>query len=289
MFKNTANIASFGGKLVKMTHQSSTLNTEMRINVFFPPGFDEASAKSYPVLFFLSGLTCTPDNCSEKGFFQPHASEKGIVIVYPDTSPRNVNIPGEDDSYDFGSGAGFYVDATTEPWKKNYNMYSYVTEELPKHLFDSFKQLDPDRVSITGHSMGGHGALTMFLKNPGKFKSVSAFAPISNPVNAPWGIKAFSGYFGEEEKDGKWKEHDATELISKYNGPTPNILIDVGTADNFYKDKQLLPENLTAAAENSPFKGKVDVRYQDGHDHSYYFISSFAKDHMDHHAKYLTT
>ncbi|CAN6639090.1 S-formylglutathione hydrolase [Trichomonascus vanleenenianus] len=257
----------------------------MRVNVFFPPG---ASAESkVPVLFFLSGLTCTPDNCSEKGFFQAHAAKRGIAIVYPDTSPRNVNIQGEDDSYDFGSGASFYINATKEPWSKHYQMDDYIVKELPEALFGQFSELDGSRVSITGHSMGGHGALTLFLKNPGKYKSVSAFSPIANPSKCPWGVKAFTGYFGEEEKNGKWKENDATELIKSYQGPTPTILIDVGLSDNFYQDKQLLPENLVDASDNSAYKGNVDLRFHEGYDHSYFFVSSFAGDHVDHAVKHL--
>lgn len=253
----------------------------MKLNLYLPPG--ASAQKPVPVLFYLAGLTCTGDNGAEKGFFQHKASQKGIAVVFPDTSPRGLDIKGEDESYDFGSGAGFYVDATEEPWAKGYKMYSYITEELPKALFGHFKELDGSRVSITGHSMGGHGALTLFLKNPGKYKSVSAFAPITNPSKCPWGEKAFSGYFGASNKD-KWSQHDATELIKKYSGDT-DILIDVGTGDNFYKQKQLLPENFEAAAKEAG--KKVNVRYQPDYDHSYFFISTFADDHVEHAAKYL--
>ncbi|KAK5123365.1 hypothetical protein LTR85_002797 [Meristemomyces frigidus] len=280
-FETTATIASFGGKLLKLAHQAKSTSCLMKLNLYLPPS--ASSSKPAPVLFYLAGLTCTGDNGAEKGFFQAKASEKGIAVVYPDTSPRGLNIAGEDDSYDFGSGAGFYVDATKEPYSKGYKMQSYITDELPKALFAEFKELDSSRVSITGHSMGGHGALTLFLKNPGMFKSVSAFAPITNPVNCPWGQKAFAGYFGEEEKS-KWSEHDATELLPKYPDET-DILIDVGTGDNFYKQGQLLPENFEKAAKSAG-KG-VKVRYQDGYDHSYFFISTFAGDHVEHAAKYL--
>jgi S-formylglutathione hydrolase len=276
-----AKIADFGGHLLKLKHSAKTTNCEMKFNLFMPGS--ASSSKPVPVLFYLAGLTCTGDNGAEKGFFQHKASEKGIAVVYPDTSPRGLGIDGEDESYDFGSAAGFYVDATKEPWSKGYKMYSYITDELPKALFSHFKELDGNRVSITGHSMGGHGALTLFLKNPGMYKSVSAFAPISNPSNCQWGQKAFSGYFGENEKS-KWTEHDATELLPKYPGET-DILIDVGTGDNFYKQGQLLPENLEKAAKQAG-KG-VKVRYQDGYDHSYFFISTFASDHVEHAAKYL--
>jgi len=206
-------------------------------------------------------------------------------VVYPDTSPRGLKIAGEDDSWDFGSGAGFYVDATKAPYDKGYKMYSYITEELPEALFQEFSQLDSTRMSISGHSMGGHGALTLFLKNPGKYKSVSAFAPIANPINCPWGQKAFNGYFGEDTQ-AQWKAHDATELVKRWKGPL-DILIDVGTGDNFYKQKQLLPENFAEAVKASGADKTVNIRYQDGYDHSYFFISSFATDHIEHAAKYL--
>lgn len=280
-FETTATIASFGGKLLKLAHQAKSTSCQMKLNLYLPP--TATASKPAPVLIYLAGLTCTGDNGAEKGFFQAAASKKGIAVVYPDTSPRGLGIQGEDESYDFGSGAGFYVDATKAPYSEGYKMYSYITSELPKALFGQFKELDGGRVSITGHSMGGHGALSLYLKNPGMYKSVSAFAPIANPSNCPWGQKAFSGYFGEEEK-AKWAGHDATELLPQFSGET-DILIDVGTGDNFYKQGQLLPENLEKAAEKA---GKsVTVRYQEGYDHSYFFISSFASDHVEHAAKYL--
>ncbi|CAI7658854.1 hypothetical protein N7509_003993 [Penicillium cosmopolitanum] len=277
-----ATIASFGGKLLKLSHNATTTNCEMSFNLYLPP---QAQTQKVPVLIYLSGLTCTADNCSEKGFFQHGAAKKGIAVLYPDTSPRGLNIEGENDAYDFGSGAGFYVDATKAPYNAGYNMYSYVTEELPKTVFAEFPQLDAGRVSITGHSMGGHGALTLFLRNPGKYKSVSAFAPITNPINCPWGQKAFKGYFGDDQQD-KWKEHDATELLKKWSGGPLDILIDVGTGDNFYKQGQLLPENFEAAAKEAGQKG-LNVRYQPDYDHSYYTMASFADDHVEHAAKYL--
>jgi len=280
-FKTTSTIASFGGKLLKLTHEASTTSCTMAVNVFLPP---QAKSGKVPVLIFLSGLTCTPDNCAEKGFAQHKASEKGIAIIYPDTSPRGLKIAGEDDEYDFGSGAGFYVDATKEPWSKGYKMYSYITEELPKALFKDFKELDSSRVGIFGHSMGGHGALTLFLKNPGMYKSVSAFAPIANPSKCPWGEKALKGYFGDERE--KWKENDATELVKKYKGPL-DVLIDVGTDDKFYKQGQLLPENFAAAAKEAGNDQDLKIRYQDGHDHSYFTIATFMDDHIEHAAKHL--
>ncbi|KAL3481785.1 Alpha/Beta hydrolase protein [Aspergillus californicus] len=282
-----ATIASFGGKLLKLSHAAKTTNCEMSFNLYLPPQAYKNPSSKIPVLIYLSGLTCTADNCSEKGFFQHGAAKKGIAVLYPDTSPRGLDIPGEADSWDFGTGAGFYVDATKEPYNKGYNMYSYVTEELPKTVFSEFPVLDEGRVSITGHSMGGHGALTLFLRNPGKYKSVSAFAPISNPVNCAWGKKAFGGYFGEGDL-GKWKEHDATELVGGegWKGANVDVLIDVGTGDNFYKQGQLLPENLEKAAKANGVTG-VKVRYQPDYDHSYFTMATFADDHVEHAAKYL--
>ncbi|KAI1311987.1 carbohydrate esterase family 1 protein [Xylaria venustula] len=305
-FETKAKIATFGGHLLKLSHNSKTTQTPMNVSVYLPPAaLNPTNPQKVPVLIFLSGLTCTPDNCTEKGFLHAAASSHGIAIVYPDTSPRGAGIEGEDAAYDFGSGAGFYVDATRAPWDKNYNMYSYVTEELPSLLFAEEEEeeekegggaedplagkLDGSRVSITGHSMGGHGALTLFLKNPGKYRSVSAFAPISNPSACPWGEKAFSGYLGsgDGQKEG-WKAHDATHLVASetWKGKEVNALIDVGTGDQFYKEGQLLPENFEKAVKEAGVTG-VTVRYQEDYDHSYYFVSSFAKDHVDHAAKYL--
>ncbi|EHK98038.1 putative S-formylglutathione hydrolase [Glarea lozoyensis 74030] len=253
-FKTTATISSFGGKLLKLTHEAKSTSCTMALNLYLPP----TTQKKIPVLFYLAGLTCTGDNGAEKGFFQSAASQKGIAIVFPDTSPRGLKIEGEDESYDFGSGAGFYLDATRAPWSSGYKMQTYITSELPSALYSAFPELDSSRVSITGHSMGGHGALTLFLKNPGMYKSVSAFAPICNPSKCPWGEKAFGGYLeGKEE----WAGHDATELIKGWKGGF-DALIDVGTGDNFYKQGQLLPENFRDACVESGKKGLV-MRFQD--------------------------
>ncbi|KAL8952720.1 MAG: hypothetical protein Q9222_001369 [Ikaeria aurantiellina] len=278
-----ATIASFGGKLLKCAHSASSTKCEMAFNLYMPPQATSNPSHKVPLLIYLAGLTCTGDNGAEKGFFQHAASQKDIAVLYPDTSPRGLKIQGEDDSYDFGSGAGFYVDATQEPWSNGYKMYSYITSELPKTVFDNFSQIDGGRVSIFGHSMGGHGALTLFLKNPGHYKSVSAFAPIANPINCPWGQKAFTGYFGADNKS-KWAEHDATQLVKNWKGDNLDILIDVGTSDNFYHQSQLLPENFAKAAEG---KGKVDIRWQEGYDHSYFTMATFADDHVGHAARYL--
>lgn len=282
-FKTTATIASFGGQLLKLSHPSKTTACEMKLNLYLPPTSTSAQ-KKIPVLFYLAGLTCTGDNGAEKGFFQYGAAKHGIAVVYPDTSPRNtlfpfpfsfrtkrqttytnaitggVEVKGSEDSWDFGTGAGFYINATTPDYKPNYQMESYITSELPSALFAAFPQLDSSRVSISGHSMGGHGALTLFLKNPGMYKSVSAFAPIANPTKCPWGEKAFTGYLGEDKAT--WAKHDATELVKAWKGDF-DALIDVGTGDQFYKDKQLLPENFAAAAKESGNDKGLVLRYQD--------------------------
>ncbi|KAI1450896.1 S-formylglutathione hydrol [Annulohypoxylon stygium] len=283
-FETKATIANFGGKLLKLQHQSTSTGTPMDVNLFLPPSALSGTSK-VPVLIYLSGLTCTPQNCTEKGFFQAHAARAGIALVWPDTSPRGANLPNETESWDFGAGAGFYVDATQEPWSKHYRMETYITTELPTALFAAFgDRLDEGRVSITGHSMGGHGALTLYLKNPGKYRSVSAFAPIANPSLCPWGVKAFTGYLGDADKEA-WKKHDATELVKGWKGDL-KALVDVGTGDNFYKAGQLLPENFEKAVKEAGVTG-LELRYQPDYDHSYFFMSSFAGDHVDHAAKYL--
>jgi S-formylglutathione hydrolase len=227
-------------------------------------------------------LTCNELNFVQKAGAQKYAAEHGLIIVCPDTSPRNVNIPGEDDAYDFGSGAGFYVDATVEPWKKHYKMFSYITSELIDLVNKTFPTL-PDRCSIFGHSMGGHGALICALKSPGLFKSVSAFAPISNPSKCAWGEKAFGGYLGEDRE--AWKQWDTTELVAKYNGPLLELYIDQGNEDNFLKDQQLLPHNLVEACKKAQVPCVLNMR--DGYDHSYFYIATFVGEHIAYHAKHL--
>lgn len=221
-FTTNATITASGGRFLKLSHESETTGTPMNFTLFLPSSATEASPA--PVLIYLSGLTCTPDNVTEKGFLQAHAAERGLALLYPDTSPRGLDLPGEHDAYDFGSAASFYIDASKDPWSKNYRMETYLTKELPELVFKGFNELDGSRVSIAGHSMGGHGALTLFLKNPGKYKSVSAWAPICNPSQCPWGEKAFSGYIGDNKEE--WKKHDATELVKSWKGPL-NCLIDV--------------------------------------------------------------
>lgn len=287
-FNTEQEIFQFQGRLLKLSHSSVTTNTKMDVNVFLPPQALETSSSKTPVLVYLSGLTCTPNNASEKSFLQYFGTKYGFAVVFPDTSPRGAGIAGEDESYDFGTGAGFYVDATEEPWLKNYNMYSYVHKELLTELAKQFSQLDfENKISILGHSMGGNGALTGFFKNPGKYRSVSAFAPISNPLNCPWGEKAFGNYLGKNKQ--AWYEYDPTHLIKNYsNGNQPDILIHQGSKDGFYhKDHQLQPENFVKAAKEAGYKGNIDLRIVDGYDHLYFFISSFVEDHAKHHAKFL--
>eukprot|EP00106_Octopus_bimaculoides_P012463 XP_014779905.1 PREDICTED: S-formylglutathione hydrolase-like [Octopus bimaculoides] len=227
----------FGGLQKVFKHSSSELKCEMKFGIYLP---GKSEFGKLPVLYWLSGLTCTEQNFTTKSGFQRYAAEHNIIVVAPDTSPRGCNIEGEDDSYDFGSGAGFYLDATQPKWSTNYRMYSYIVKELPKLIESNFPVL-PEKKSIFGHSMGGHGALTIALKNPTEYKSVSAFAPICNPVNCNWGKKAFTGYLGEKE-DG-WHAYDACSLIKKNGSPFADILIDQGLADDFLKE-QLLTENL---------------------------------------------
>lgn len=200
----------------------------------------------------------------------------------PDTSPRGVNIAGEDDSWDFGSGAGFYVDATTDAWRKHYRMYSYVTSELIQLIGENFPAL-PGRQSITGHSMGGHGALVCAMRNPGLYASVSAVSPICNPIKCPWGEKALGGYLGDDRTT--WSAYDATELVATYTGPDLRIFIDQGSEDNFYKQQQLLPENLVTACTKAGVKCELQMR--DGYDHSYFYVASVIGEHLTHHAKFL--
>lgn len=267
----------FGGKLGFYSHSSYTCNGEMRFAVYQPP---QATQQPVPILYFLSGLSCTEENFMIKAGAQQFAAKYGLMLVAPDTSPRNTGIPGEDDDWDFGTGAGFYVDATVEPWASRYRMYSYVVEELPALIIEHFPG-KADKQGIFGHSMGGHGALVCAMRNPKQYKSVSAFAAIAAPMQCPWGQKVFSRYLGEDKET--WRAYDATELV-KQVGYHSNILIDQGTADKFLTE-QLLPEVFAAACNevNQP----LTLRYQEGYDHSYYFIASFIEDHIRHHAANL--
>ncbi|MDX2099239.1 MAG: S-formylglutathione hydrolase [Leptolyngbyaceae cyanobacterium bins.59] len=267
----------FDGTLGFYRHFSATCNGEMRFSVYLPP---QARSHPVPVLYFLSGLTCTEENFMAKAGAQRIAAETGLILVAPDTSPRNTGIPGEDDAWDFGTGAGFYVDATQEPWSRHYQMYSYVTEELPALIAAHFP-IQADRQGICGHSMGGHGALVGALRNPDRYRSVSAFAPIVAPMRCPWGQKAFRNYLGEASD--QWRGYDASELVK--TSPLPlTILIDQGTTDKFL-DSQLMPQIF---AEACTVSGQaLTLRMQEGYDHSYYFIATFIGDHLRHHAEAL--
>ena len=267
----------FGGTVGFYSHHSSVCNSEMKFSLYLPP---QAKSKSVPVLYFLSGLTCTEENFMVKAGAQQFAAKYGLMLVVPDTSPRNTGIPGEDDDWDFGTGAGFYVDATVEPWKAHYRMYSYVVDELPAMIAEHFPAI-PEKQSIFGHSMGGHGALICALKNPEHYLSVSAFAPIVAPMRCAWGQKAFTNYLGSDTEN--WRAYDASELVltAQYNRP---ILIDQGTEDKFLSN-QLLPEAFQEACAKV---GQIlSLRMQASYDHSYYFIATFMEDHIRHHAAAL--
>jgi len=274
-FEKVVENACFGGTQGVCKHSSQELDCEMRLAVFTPP---QAEVEPCPVVFWLSGLTCTEENFTVKAGAQRVAAELGLVIVAPDTSPRGVNVPGEDDSYDFGSGAGFYLDATEAPWSQHYRMYSYVTGELPALIFKHFPAR-ADRQAIMGHSMGGHGALTIALKNPDTFASVSAFAPIVAPMQVPWGEKAFGRYLGSDRAT--WADYDATALIRAGRRHPGTILIDQGLADNFLAE-QLQPNLFIDACESAG--QAVELRMQLDYDHSYFFIATFIEDHLRHHA-----
>jgi len=274
------NVKVEGGFMKQFTHWSESCQCEMTFSIFLPNRKQRLDADP-PVLYYLSGLTCTDENARTKAHFAQEAGRVGLAVVFPDTSPRGVNIEGENDSYDFGSGAGFYVNATEGKWAKNYKMYDYITKELPD-LVTSMFPVDASKKAITGHSMGGHGALICHLKNPGSYSSASAFAPICNPTQVPWGDKAFKGYLGSVEAG---KAYDATELMKSYKGPQAPILIDQGTADGFLAE-QLKPENFMAAAAQNGYR-PVSLNMRPLYDHSYYFISTFMRDHIDFHARAL--
>lgn len=267
----------FGGTVEFYSHHSATCNGEMRFAVYQPP---QAKSQPVPVLYFLSGLTCTEENFMAKAGAQRFAAEYGLMLVAPDTSPRNTGIEGEDKDWDLGTGAGFYVNATEEPWRSRYQMYSYVVDELPALIAKHFP-IRSERQGIFGHSMGGHGALVCALRNPSRYRSVSAFAPIAAPMRCPWGQKAFSNYLGNDKES--WRAYDATELVLKagYNRP---ILIDQGTADSFLEE-QLLPKVFEQACATAG--QPLALRFQEGYNHSYYFIATFIEDHIRHHAKAL--
>jgi S-formylglutathione hydrolase len=271
--------ACFGGLQRFYQHPSTAIGLPMRFSVYLPPGFEggHLPQDGLPVVFYLAGLTCTEETFMTKAGAQRVAAEEGLVLVAPDTSPRGAGVPGETDSWDFGVGAGFYVDATEEPWSRHYRMYSYILElrELVVREFG----LDADRCGIFGHSMGGHGALTIALRNPTLFRSVSAFAPIAAPTRCPWGEKAFSGYLGPDRA--AWRAYDATELVR--DGPVrfpQGILVDQGLSDKFLAE-QLHPDAFEAACAEAG--QALTLRRHAGYDHGYYFISSFIEDHLRFH------
>ena len=278
-FNTSGEHACFGGTVSFHAHHSSACDAEMRFAVYVPP---QAAEGPVPVLYYLAGLTSTEETFIVKGGAQRVAAEYGLMLVAPDTSPRGLGLAGEDEDGDFGSGAGFYLDATVEPWSRHYRMGTYVTRELPAVLAEHFPASDAR--SIFGHSMGGHGALTLALKNPDLYASVSAFAPVSAPARVPWGKKAFSGYLGPDERS--WREHDASELVRRIPfADRRSILVDQGTADQFLEE-QLYPQTLEEACREA--EQPLTLRWHDGYDHSYYFISTFMDDHVRHHAEALT-
>ena len=275
--KTTSVHGAFGGKQIFCEHASEIIGGPMKMAIYLPPS---AGTAKVPVLYYLAGLTCTEETFAAKGGAQRLAGELGIAIVTCDTSPRHARHPGDDASWDFGQGAGFYVDATEAPWSATYRMYSYVKDELPAFVAASFP-IDPSRQGIFGHSMGGHGALVLGLRNPDRFKSISAFAPIVSPSNVPWGQKAFAGYLGKDEQ--AWQDYDACVLV-KQKPIASRILIDQGTSDKFL-ERELQPERFEeacAAAGQS-----LELRRHPGYDHGYYFIATFVEAHLRHHAAIL--
>lgn len=279
MLENLSQNKVFGGWHKQYMHHSDSLDCEMRFAVFIPE--QVTPDKPAPVLYWLSGLTCTDENFMQKAAAFHKASELGIVIVAPDTSPRGDNVADDPEgNYDLGLGAGFYLNATQAPWKTHYRMYDYIVTELPKLIEDYFPVTS--KRSIAGHSMGGHGALTIGIKNPDKYESISAFSPICHPIDCPWGQKAFTAYLGDDQQ--QWCNHDATELIQKKGCESP-ILIDQGEADSFLQE-QLKPQHLQKVALEKNVN--ITLRMHPGYDHSYYFIQTFINDHLEFHARYLT-
>ncbi len=268
----------FGGRQLRYCHASEVLDCEMNFSIYLPP---QAEQGKVPVLYWLSGLTCTDENFVTKAGAQRYAAEHGIAIVAPDTSPRGEGVPDDPEAaWDFGLGAGFYVNATQSPWSQHYRMYDYVVTELPALLKAQFP-VDEARMAISGHSMGGHGALTIALKNPGRFKSVSAFSPICSPLRCPWGEKALGMYLGDDRAT--WAEHDSCALMAHVEEKLP-ALVDQGDTDNFLQE-QLKPELLQEVANSVGYP--LELRMQPGYDHSYFFIASFIGEHIAFHASHL--
>ena len=276
--KEIESVKESGGYLNRYQHQSSSCDCEMTFSVYLPP---QARSGAVPALYWLSGLTCTDDNARTKGGFQRFAAEHGIAIVFPDTSPRGEQVADVAERYDLGQGAGFYVNSTQSPWQANYQMFDYVTRELPA-LVEANLPLLPGVKSVSGHSMGGHGALICALQCAGEFRSVSAFAPIANPINCEWGKGCFSAYLGNDSA--AWEAYDASCLVEG-GARIGDILIDQGEADEFLHEGQLLPDNFKSVCDAAG--QPVTIRMQPGYDHSYHFIASFIADHFEYHARYL--
>ena len=276
--KEIESVKECDGYLNRYQHQSSCCDCEMTFSVYLPPQVRDTRV---PVLYWLSGLTCNDDNARTKGGFQRFAAKHGIAIVFPDTSPRGENVADEPERYDLGQGAGFYVNSTRDPWRPHYQMFDYVTAELPA-LLEANLPLIPGVKSVSGHSMGGHGALICALKLPGEYRSVSAFAPITNPVLCGWGKGCFGAYLGDDET--AWEAYDASCLVQG-GARVDDILIDQGEGDEFLHEGQLLPDNFQAACDAAG--QSLTVRMQPGYDHSYHFIASFIEDHINYHARFL--
>ena len=274
--ENTEQLREFGGWLKRYTHTSESCHCDMTFSVYLPP---QAENKSVPVLYYLSGLTCTDDNVRTKAGAQRYAAEHGIALVMPDTSPRGDDVADDADRYDLGKGAGFYINATEKPWAPHYNMFDYINHELPE-LIESNLPVTSVR-SICGHSMGGHGAMISALKNPGRYKSVSAFAPIANPVNCAWGEGCFGAYLGADKK--QWQDWDSVCLMQA-GAECPPLLVDQGGGDNFLADQLSFPALQTVCAERG---FDATLRLQEHYDHSYHFIASFIGEHIAFHAKHL--
>jgi len=277
MLNTISSWRSFGGALTVYDHASTACNCTMRFAVYSPP---RAQTQPVPVLWYLSGLTCTWENVMTKAGIQRAAAEHGVMIIAPDTSPRGEGVP-DDAAYDLGQGAGFYLTATQAPWSQHFRMDRYITEELQQIVASEIANADMSRQGITGHSMGGHGALTLHFKHPQRYRSVSAFSPIVAPTQVPWGQKAFTAYLGENRE--AWRAYDSCELVQQ-RPSSAHILIDVGAADQFL-ERELQPEKFAAAAQAAG--QQVTLRKQDGYDHSYYFVSTFIDDHLQWHAKAL--
>ncbi|QOU21736.1 hypothetical protein BRETT_001899 [Brettanomyces bruxellensis] len=274
-------IPSFDGKLLKLSHNSPITHTKMLLSLYLPHQyFEKADNKVLPVILFLSGLNCSPDNPTEKSFIQPYANMYGFSVLFPDTSPRINDVRLKK-----GIGSSFYLDATENPWCKNFKMYSYIMKDLIPNIGKEFPKLDTDNMSICGHSMGGFGALMFYLKTPERFKSCSAFAPLTHPSICPGENKFFKLFLGLAQSE--WKKYDPCELIKTYNGPKRPILIHQGTGDKYYIGKELLPEDFVKASEGTILEGLINIKFKDGYGHNYYLVSSFMAEQCLFHAKYL--